>query len=198
MCTLLLDLAGERIGDDEVGLVALDVPGTWRPSSRLPCWTGSGSSVDLVAGRHRRDVEELGPLAVGRRPEIVAAAHATGTASWCGRSSVWFCMPGIDLDVLAGIVVDRLAGLLVDALGPVDRVQIGLGQHGLPVVALERVEEAVARRMGDQLARLAVDLRRRSGCGCRPRHNPTCRRAGTGRYQFILPVSGFHEIMLSV
>src|SRR6185295_4554316 len=54
-------------------------------------------------------------------------------------------------------VVDRLAGLLIDTLGPEDVLDIGLGHHGLPVVALHGVEEAVAPRMGDQLAALAAN-----------------------------------------
>ena len=63
----------------------------------------------------------------------------------------------IDLDVLGRIVVDRLAGLLVDALGPVD-VHVGLGHDHRAVRPLHRVEEAVARGMRHQLARLARDL----------------------------------------
>src|SRR5260370_1021462 len=63
----------------------------------------------------------------------------------------------IGLDVLAGIVVERLAGLLVDALGPVD-LRIGLRQDRLTVEAVEGVEEAVAGRVGDELARLPGDV----------------------------------------
>ena len=51
----------------------------------------------------------------------------------------------------------RLAGLLVDALGPVD-LHVGLGEHHRAIGTLHRVDEAVARRMRDQLARLAADL----------------------------------------
>jgi len=63
----------------------------------------------------------------------------------------------IGLDVLAGVVVERLAGLLVDALGPVD-LRIGLRQDRLTVEAVEGVEEAVAGRVGDELARLPGDV----------------------------------------
>src|SRR6266446_3908491 len=63
----------------------------------------------------------------------------------------------IGLDVLAGIVVERLAGLLVDALGPVD-LRIGLRQDRLTIEAVEGVEEAVAGRVGDELARLPGDV----------------------------------------
>jgi hypothetical protein len=54
--------------------------------------------------------------------------------------------------------IDRQAGLLIDPPGPVDGIDIGIGEHGLPIGALEGVEETVARRMGDQLARLTSDL----------------------------------------
>src|SRR6266852_8396152 len=63
----------------------------------------------------------------------------------------------IGLGVFAWVVVERLAGLLVEALGPVD-LRIGLRQDRLTVEAVEGVEEAVAGRVGDELARLPGDV----------------------------------------
>src|SRR5262249_44492416 len=112
---------------------------------------------DLCAGGERRNVDELGLLAVGGWPVIVAAgrgrAHLLGLRARHRRGS-----PGIDLDILARVVIDRLASLRIDALGPVDVLEVGLDHEGLPVAALHGVEEAVARRVRDQLAVLAGDL----------------------------------------
>ena len=152
----LLDVAGEGIGDDEIGLVALDVP----ELGALPV-AGLGGQLrierHLVAGRDRGDVEQLGLRAVGRRPIVVAALHRRAQLLGGVRQRL-VLLAGIDLDVVVGIVIHRLAGLLVDAFGPVDVLDIGLGQQRLAVAALEGVEEAVARGMGDQLARLPADL----------------------------------------
>ena len=65
----------------------------------------------------------------------------------------------IDLQILVGIIVEGLARLLVDALGPVDVLEVGLGNQRLTGGALIGVEEAVARRMGDERALLPVHRR---------------------------------------
>ena len=178
MWTLLLDLAGERVGDRKVGFEALGLlVGAAFPIAGLVAELRPAREVD--AGRSSRDVDQLGLLAVGSRARNCCRRTGPGTSSWWavrhGRGDA-----GIGLNVLARIVVERLAGLLVDALGPVDVLEIGLGQQGLPVVALHGVEEAVAGRMRDQLARLAVDLAVDRGCACRPRRSPNGRRACTG------------------
>ena len=66
---------------------------------------------------------------------------------------------GIDLDVALGIVFDgQSRSFWSMPARPIDRVEIGFCQHGLPVGALEGVKKTVARRMGDELARLAAHL----------------------------------------
>jgi hypothetical protein len=68
----------------------------------------------LVAVRQRRNVKEPGLLAVGRREEIVPAAH--GGAELAGAvSQSEILLARIDLDIAVWIVIDRFAGLLVDA-----------------------------------------------------------------------------------
>ena len=63
----------------------------------------------------------------------------------------------VGLHVELGIVFDRLAGLGIEALGPVEVVDVLAALDEAAVVAIERVEEAVAAEMADHLARLAVD-----------------------------------------
>ena len=156
MRTFFLTSPVNGIGDDEVGLVALDIAeGRALPVTGL---IGElGIERHLVARRVRGDIEQLRLRAVGRRPIIVAARH--GRAQRLGgfrRRLVHLAVVG--LDVLVGIVIHRLAGLLIDACGPVDAADIGLRQQRLPVAALEGVEEAVAPGVGDQLALLPADL----------------------------------------
>ena len=110
-----------------------------------------GSSVSSLHELQRRNVEQLGLRAVGRRPEIVAAGHAPGTVSWSGPRASGFAgrnRPGCPCfgSYSTGLPVFWSMPLVQLML-----LEIGLGQQGLAVVALERVEEAVARRMGDEL-----------------------------------------------
>src|SRR5262249_24056066 len=77
----LLDLADERIGDREVGLVALCLlVGAALPVAGLVAQIGIAREQRAI--RQRRDIDRLGFLAVGRGPEIVAAggigAHLLG------------------------------------------------------------------------------------------------------------------------
>ena len=61
------------------------------------------------------------------------------------------------LHVELGIVFDRLAGLGIEPLGPVQIVHVLAALDEAAVGAIERVEEAVAPEMADDLAGLAVD-----------------------------------------
>src|SRR5882672_2571537 len=148
---VFLDLTGGRIDGGEIALIALI--GSAEPA--VPAsFLVVLFSIDrnAHAGRHRRYVQELRIGAVGRRPVIVAAGRRR--ADLLKRlSGSEVANPSISLDILGGIVIERLAGLLVDSLGPIG-LHVGLGQQGLAVAALIRIEEAVARRMGDELARL--------------------------------------------
>ena len=56
------------------------------------------------------------------------------------------------LHVELGIVFDRLAGLGIEALGPVQVVHVLAALDEAAVGAVERVEEAVAPEMADDLA----------------------------------------------
>ncbi len=150
-----LDRAGDRIDGDQVALVALGR----RVRAADPLLALDERLVVVehgLAGGHGRDVDEPRLGAVGGRPVIVAAV-----VRWAKllerRARDQVADARIGLDVLAWVIVERLAGLLIEALGPIDVVHIGLGDDDLAVVAVHRIEEAVAGRMGDELARLAVD-----------------------------------------
>src|SRR5205823_3213164 len=65
----------------------------------------------------------------------------------------------VDLEILFRIVLDRLAGLGIDAVRPVDLLGVLLRRDELPVVAVQRVEEAVTAEMRDNLAILAAHFR---------------------------------------
>ena len=112
---------------------------------------------DRGAALQRRDVDELGLLAVGGRP-VIGAAGGVGTHPPRHLVVVHIGALGIELEVLAGLVLDRLAGLGIDALGPGDLIDMLGGLEELAVAAIEDVFEAVAARMRDDLAILAVHL----------------------------------------
>ena len=65
----------------------------------------------------------------------------------------------VHLHIQLRIVFDRLAGLRIEALGPVQVVDVLRALDELSVRAVQRVEEAVAAEMADDLAGLAVDDR---------------------------------------
>src|SRR5205823_209481 len=56
------------------------------------------------------------------------------------------------LDIECWIVLHRLAGLRIEPLGPVQLVHILAALDEAAIVAIERVEEAVTREMGDDFA----------------------------------------------
>ena len=62
------------------------------------------------------------------------------------------------LHVEAWIVLDRLAGLGIEPLGPVQLVHVLAALDETAVVAIERIVEAVAPKVADHLAVLAVDV----------------------------------------
>src|SRR5260221_6134748 len=64
----------------------------------------------------------------------------------------------IVLDIAGRIVIERLAGLGVEAGRPVQLIDILLAGNEGAVGAVERVEEAVPRRVNEKLAVLAIDL----------------------------------------
>src|SRR3984893_15918960 len=110
--------------------------------------------LDLVATSQHRYVEMFGSRAVaGRTVALAAQDRRTNLPDRLVRGVI--SDAGIGLEVLAGVVVERLAGLLIDALGPVDVVHVRLGAEDLAVMAVHSVDETVARRMRDELARLA-------------------------------------------
>src|SRR5262249_29535672 len=117
----------------------------------------AGVDRDGAATFLRRNVEVAGLAAVGRRPEIGAAADGGADLARRliddGPGAL-----GIGLHLFAWIVVDRLAGLLIDAFGPGDHLDVLGGFEELAVEAIEHVVEAIATGMRDDLAILAVDL----------------------------------------
>src|SRR5215470_6849572 len=113
---------------------------------------------DVGAAFEFRDVDELGLLAVGGRPEIVAAGHSRAYAGRLGAGQNLRHRVGVGLQLLGGVVVDGFAGLGVDALGPGYARHILGGFQELAVQPVERIMETVARRVGEKLAILAVDL----------------------------------------
>ncbi len=103
------------------------------------------------------DVDHAGLAAVGRRP-IVGAAGVVRADVAARLVVVDVAALGIDLQVAGRVVVDRLAGLGVDALGPGDLAHVLDRLDELAVQPVEHVIEAVAARMGDDPAILAVHL----------------------------------------
>ena len=65
----------------------------------------------------------------------------------------------VDLHVELRIVVERLAGPRIETLGPVQIVDVLAALEELAVGAIERVVEAVAREVADDLPAAAVDRR---------------------------------------
>src|SRR5256714_1902401 len=111
----------------------------------------SGERATFVAG----DVEQFCLLAVGGRPEIGAAVHVGAGVAHHRAVALPVVVEG--LHVLGRIVVDRLAGFRVDALGPGHLGRILHGVEELAVRAIERVVEAVAIGVDEELAILAVN-----------------------------------------
>ena len=114
--------------------------------------------LDRVAAFDRRDVEqpELGIVGAGLPVLAAVVRRAQAVALRLGaRAMAARC---VFLDVGIGIVVERPAGLGIEAGRPVQLVDILLAEDEGAVGAVERVVEAVARGMHDQLAVLAVHL----------------------------------------
>src|ERR1700719_1227282 len=109
-----LDLVGHRVDRGEVALEAL----VGLAEAAVPASLGVvlfAIDRNIHAGRHGRDVHELGVGAVGRRPVIVAARLGR-TYFLERRARREVADARIGLDILGRVVVERLAGLLVDAL----------------------------------------------------------------------------------
>src|SRR6476661_2878688 len=152
----LLDLAGGGIEHDEAAQAAAVIGEL--AAVEPPPYMGGLVARHRRAGLELRDVEEGGPEAVGRRPEIVAARHArTEAARFAGQDLA--DRIGIGLEVFGRIVVERLASLRVDAPGPGHLRHVGRGLEELPAQAIEAISEAVARGSRHDLAILAVHLR---------------------------------------
>src|SRR5713101_3073028 len=113
---------------------------------------------DIGAAFEFRDVEQLGLLAVGGGPEIVATRYSRAYAGRLGAGKNLCHRVGVGLQLLGGVVVDGFAGLGIDALGPGYARHILGGLQELPVLPVKRIMETVACRMGKELAVLAVDL----------------------------------------
>ena len=113
---------------------------------------------DLIAAFGGDQKQGIEIRVVGARRPILAAVMGRAHPAH-GRGARAVCPLGIDLHVLCRIVIERLAGLGVEAGRPGHLVDILLAGHERAVDAVERVVEAVARRMHDQLAILAVDFR---------------------------------------
>src|SRR5882672_8150754 len=73
---------------------------------------------DIGAAFEFRDVDEFGLLAVGGRPEIVAAGYSRAYAWRLGAGKNLCHWVGVGLQLLGRVVVDGFAGLGIDALGP--------------------------------------------------------------------------------
>src|SRR5258706_8779801 len=118
---------------------------------------GAGIDRDLAAALGRRDVKVSGFAAVGRRPDIASPGYArtdTMRVLVCTRGGTL----SIDLDVAAGVVVDRPSRLWIEPFGPSEFFD---GLHTLEELAVKTVEhvtEAVAGRVCNDFAVLAVDL----------------------------------------
>src|SRR5258705_10009452 len=151
----LLDLAGDRIGGDQLALKAL--ARTKRATDpALALHARLVRIHDGLAVRQGGNVDHFCLGTVRGRPEVVAAqCRGTNLLGWFTRGKV--CNPRIGLNIFGRVVIDWLAGLLVDAFGPVDVVKIRLSANDLAVVPVHCVEKAVPRRMGKNLARLARD-----------------------------------------
>src|SRR5215813_2417306 len=113
--------------------------------------------LDDIAALDRGDEQKIELWMVGaRRPVLATGVRRAGFALGTGARAV--AAFGVGLNILARIVVERLAGFRVEAGRPGHVVGILLAQHERAVQAVERVIEAVARYMHDELALLAVDL----------------------------------------
>src|SRR6266478_5191589 len=118
---------------------------------------GAGVDRDLAAALGRWDVKVSGFAAVGRRPEIATPGYArtdTMRVLVCNRGGTL----SIDLDVAAGVVLDRPSHLWIEPFGPSEFFD---GLHTLEELAVKTVEhvtEAVAGRVCNDFAVLAVDL----------------------------------------
>ena len=113
---------------------------------------------DVGATFELGNVYKLGLLAVGRRPEIIAARHARAHAARLFAIEDFLDRRSVALQILGRVVVDGLAGLGVDALGPGHLRHILGRLEELPVEPVERVVEAVARGVSKNPAVLAVHL----------------------------------------
>ncbi len=141
---LLLDLARERIGNDDVRFVAVDVFARGSIYDPVSVLSVVLSQRDFIARGTRRNVKQPRFWAVRCRPEI--AATIVGWTQLLGAVRERLILQTrVYLDVLVGIVVDRQSSLLVDAFRPIYRLHVGLGEQGLAVGALKCVQEPVAR-----------------------------------------------------
>src|SRR4029077_15584935 len=111
---------------------------------------------DIGAAFIAGDVEQLGLLAVGRRPEVGAAVYVgAGVLENVGAA---FPLDREVLHVLARVVVDGLAGLGIDAFGPGDLLRILCRLQELAALPIQGVVEAVAIGVDEKLAILVIDL----------------------------------------
>src|SRR5262249_46858331 len=149
-----LELAGRRIDHRERtgDALLIDVIAAAELAFHVRGRIGHDVGAAFVAS----DVHEPRLLTEGGWPEVGAAVHVrTGALHDLGAT-----LPREReiLHVLGGIVVDRLAGLRIDALGPGDLGGILHGFQELAVLPVERVVEAVAVGMDEELAVLAAEL----------------------------------------
>src|SRR5215510_10623767 len=133
---------------------------------------GVDAAVGRLVDRGRAVLREaaFGADAVGDLLDGVVGHRLVGDAAVPGRAGALHAVAAqrtrlgdVLLNVELGIVFDRLAGFRIDALRPVQVVHVLAALDEAAVAAVERVEEAVAAEMGDDLAILAVDRDRRVG-----------------------------------
>src|SRR5262249_30626413 len=130
----------------------VDIAAATKFAAHMRGLVGHDIGAALVAG----DVNELGLLAIGWRPEVGATVHVRAGV----LQDVGAALP-LDrevLHVLARIVVDRLAGLGIDALRPGHLVGILRRLQELAILPIQRVVEAIAIGVNEKLAIVAVDL----------------------------------------
>src|SRR4029077_10368294 len=123
-------------------------------------------SAVIVIGRIRRDecadfdtaaIRHVSLVAVGCR-EVIYTALKVGAAQQLSLSAARRLADLVGLQVLLGIVFDGLAGLGINAVRPVELLGILLRRHELPIGTVQPIEEAIAAKMGDDLAVLAINL----------------------------------------
>src|SRR5262249_48949249 len=114
--------------------------------------------LDVVAAFERRDVEQPQFRIVGRRLPVLAAEMRWAQLLTLRLGASAMAVRVVNLHAAGGMVVERPTGFGIEARRPIQLVDILLAGNERAVGAVERIEEAVARRVDNELAILAIDL----------------------------------------